>query len=188
MADILVEISGDVIIVCLNYFLAHQGRTNYGSANVRYRKERYIDINDFLKMKPNPNINVIFDEIDRMVGVNSFNLVEKDSEIKTIYNINLMKEWKSVIGFSGTISESTVDQLRAELKNPICIDIPSLRTNGNSNKVVSVVKIKDYNQLFNKIEEKINDCGADNANFIVIFDDKVTLHEFHRTSACVIPS
>ena len=56
-----------------------------------------------------------------------------------------MKSWKSVIGFSGTISQSTTDQLISELKDPVCIDVPSLRVNGNNNKVVSVVQSVNQN-------------------------------------------
>jgi hypothetical protein len=54
-----------------------------------------------------------------------------------------MKQWKSIIGFSGTIADSTITQMIAELKDPLCIDIPSLRLNGNSNKLTSVDKVKD---------------------------------------------
>jgi hypothetical protein len=64
-----------VIIVCLTDFLAHQGRMNYGSANVRNGKITYMSLSDFLKMKPEPGTYVIFDEIDQMLGVNSFHLI-----------------------------------------------------------------------------------------------------------------
>lgn len=62
-----------------------------------------------------------------------------------------MKQWKSIIGFSGTIADSTTTQMIAELKDPLCIDIPSLRLNGNSNKLISVNKVKDQAQLFNSV-------------------------------------
>ncbi len=62
-----------------------------------------MSIADFFKRKPDPNVHVIFDEIDSMLGANSFNLVyqtietkETDKVIKTdivkaIYNVSLMK-------------------------------------------------------------------------------------------------
>ena len=77
-----------------------------------------------------------------MMGINSFNLIENDDEVTAVYQASLMKQWKSVIGFSGTISYSTISQIRAELKDPICIDIPSLRKNGNNNKVSKVIKVQ----------------------------------------------
>jgi hypothetical protein len=52
-----------------------------------------------------------------------------------------MKEWKSVTGLSGTIAEGAVVSVRAELKDPICIEIPSLRKNGNNNKISKVIKV-----------------------------------------------
>lgn len=76
LADILVELSGNVIIVCLNDFLAYCSRENYGSSNVRYDKITYMSITDFLKIKPDSNINVIYDEIDSMLGTSSFNLIK----------------------------------------------------------------------------------------------------------------
>lgn len=66
-----------VIIVCLNNFLAHWGRMNYGSLNVENDKITYMSIDHFIKRKPNSNVHVIFDEIDSMLGVNSLSLIEK---------------------------------------------------------------------------------------------------------------
>jgi hypothetical protein len=76
LADILVEISGNVIIVCLNNFLAHQGRVYYGSTNIISDKIIYMSFDNFLKRRPEPGTHVIFDEIDQMLGVNSFRVVE----------------------------------------------------------------------------------------------------------------
>ena len=64
LADILAAIDGDVIIVCLNNFLSHWGRMNYGSTNVRDDKITYMPLDHFIKRKPNPAVHVIFDEID----------------------------------------------------------------------------------------------------------------------------
>ena len=51
---------------------------------------------------------MIFDEIDQMMGVNSFNLIEDGVNVRAVYQASLMKQWKAVIGFSGTISQSTI--------------------------------------------------------------------------------
>jgi hypothetical protein len=104
LADILCGMDGDVIIVGLNNFLSHWGRMTYGSLNVRDGNVTYMALKYFSKMKPNPNTHVIFDEIDQMLGVNSFDLIERDHHIMAVYQASLMKQWKSVIGFSGTIS------------------------------------------------------------------------------------
>ena len=104
LADMLEQVDDNVIIVCMNEFLAHQGRTIYGSKKVVKGTIIYISIHDFLKMTPNQRFNVIFDEMDSMVGVNSFRILIKELLAKPVYNTSLMRQWKSVIGFSGTIS------------------------------------------------------------------------------------
>jgi hypothetical protein len=86
-----------------------------------------------------------------------------------------MKEWKSVIGFSGTISRSTVDQLIAELKDPVCIDVPSLRTHGTNNKIIGVIRTTNQDNLFNSITSRIEDRLPQNENFIVVFEDAKAL-------------
>jgi len=48
---------------------------NYGSLNVRHERIIYMPINEFLKRKPDPKVHVILDEIDSMLGTNSFNFV-----------------------------------------------------------------------------------------------------------------
>ena len=101
-----------------------------------------MPLEHFIQREPNEDVHVIFDEVDQMLGTNSFNLVEEGREVKAVYQASLMKKWKSVIGFSGTISQSTITQIRAELKDPICVEIPSLRKNGNNNRVAKVIKVE----------------------------------------------
>lgn len=50
-----------------------------------------MSIAEFLKMKPDPTIIVIYDEIDSMLGVNSFNLIQQSESITAVYNASLMK-------------------------------------------------------------------------------------------------
>jgi hypothetical protein len=69
LADILVERSDEVIIVCLNDYLVHQGRRKYESPNVRFGKIIYMTLHEFLKRNPDRYVDVIFDEIDQMMGV-----------------------------------------------------------------------------------------------------------------------
>jgi len=106
LADILVEYSQKVIIVCTNNFLAHSGRKYYGSYNVRDDKIEYMTLSHFLKRTPEPSTHVLFDEIDQMLGVNSFSLIDDKEEktTKAVFNASTMKDWKSVTGLSGTIS------------------------------------------------------------------------------------
>src|SRR5688572_17959440 len=91
LADILVALDGEVIIVGLNNFLSHWGRTNYGSFNVLNNKVTYMPLEHFIKRDPNKLINVIFDEVDQMLGVNSFNLIEKGTDVKAVYQASLMR-------------------------------------------------------------------------------------------------
>lgn len=44
-----------------------------------------MPLDHFIKRQPNNNVHVIFDEIDSMLGVNSFNLLEKGDEVTAIY-------------------------------------------------------------------------------------------------------
>jgi hypothetical protein len=105
LADVLIEYNQKVIIVCTDGYLAHNGRKNYGSNNVRDGRIEYLPLKHFLKRTPDPQIHVIFDEIDQMLGVNSLTLLD-DKESKTtkaVFVASTMKEWKSVTGLSGTI-------------------------------------------------------------------------------------
>ena len=81
-----------------------------------------------------------------------------------------------------------MDQLIAELKDPVCIDIASLRLNGNNNKIVSVVKTINQDNLFNTIEKTIQERLSQNENFIVIFEDSHTLQKYIQTSAFITTS
>ena len=63
----------------------------YGSLNVENDKIIYMPIDHFIKRQPNKDVHVIFDEIDSMLGVDSFNLIEKDNEATAIYHASLMK-------------------------------------------------------------------------------------------------
>ena len=81
-----------------------------------------------------------------------------------------MKEWKSVIGFSGTISYSTIAQIRAELKDPLCIEIQSLRKNANNNKVSKVIKVNEA-QLNKAIADRIKELSTTCNNFIIVFNE-----------------
>ena len=86
-------------------------------------------------------MNVIYDEVDQMLGTHSLSLLPFNEGVKVVYQGSVMKGWKSVIGFSGTIAQSTLAQIRAELKDPLSLVIPSLRKNGSNNRVSKVVKV-----------------------------------------------
>jgi peptidyl-tRNA hydrolase len=64
---------------------------NYGSPNVSSGKIVYMSISDFLKMTPDSNTIVIYDEIDSMLGTSSFNLLKQSESIKSVYNASLMR-------------------------------------------------------------------------------------------------
>jgi hypothetical protein len=141
----------------------------------------------FLKRDPESNTHVIFDEIDSMLGVNSFSLID-DKEInmtKAIFNASLMRSWKSVIGFSGTISPSTLSTIRTELKDPMCIDIPSLRLNGSNNRIAKVVKIDKDSDLCDAISNRIKELLDLSSNFIIVFKDLKDLRTFQQDPTCI---
>ena len=85
LADILSHLEGKVIIVCVNNFLAHWGRTVYGSFNVKAEKIDYMPLEHFIKRTPDKNTHVIFDEIDQMLGSKSFSMIEEGSDVTAIY-------------------------------------------------------------------------------------------------------
>ena len=48
--------------------------------------------------------------------------------MEDFYNIAQIKKWKSLIGFSGTLSDSTITGIKSELENDtFTFKIPSLR-------------------------------------------------------------
>ena len=49
-----------------------------------------------------------------------------------------------------------MNQLRSELKDPLCLEIPSLRKHGNENKVTKVIKV-DKDEINASIIQRIND-------------------------------
>lgn len=146
----------------------------------------------FLKREPDHQIHVIFDEIDQMLGVDSFSLIEDEigesqSITRAVFNASLMKQWKSVIGLSGTISQSTISSIKTELTNSICIDIPSLRMNGSNNKVSKVIKVDDNDSdLFNAVCHRIKELQSKQNNFIVVFKDKDHLELFQTNASLFI--
>lgn len=98
-----------------------------------------------------------------------------------------MLQWKSIVGFSGTISQSTITQIRLEFDKAICINIPSLRIKGGSNTVAQVIKIDDNGdaaKLYDAVAERINELKkkTDCVNYIVIFENLQHLNSF-KTSA-----
>jgi hypothetical protein len=41
-----------------------------------------------------------------MLGEKSFHLIESQTHVRGIYYPEVMKKWKALVGFSGTISDS----------------------------------------------------------------------------------
>jgi hypothetical protein len=59
-------------------------------------------------MVPEPDTLVIIDEIDQMLSETSFTLEEEDDhKVRCFFLPELLAQWKRIIGFSGTVSEST---------------------------------------------------------------------------------
>ena len=97
-----------VIIVCLNRFLAYWGQSTYGSPYVANGTIRYIDLESFLQTTPDKDTVVICDEVDQMIGAKSFKLSEETNKLATFYFPSFLQEWGQVVGFSGTMSDATI--------------------------------------------------------------------------------
>ena len=94
-------------------------------------------------MDPVEDSVVIFDEIDQMVSCNSFYLKETKNVIEACYLPSLLTKWKHILGFSGTMSIATSQQLRYSFPQAKSIWVPSLRKYGNTNKLVYVQKVAE---------------------------------------------
>jgi hypothetical protein len=61
-----------------------------------------------MKMNPEEDTIVNIDEIDQALSETSFIIEEEDdNKVKYFFLPELLTKWKRIIGFSGTISEST---------------------------------------------------------------------------------
>ena len=78
-----------------------------------------------------------------MISCNSFYLNEKNYTIEACYLPNLLTKWNNVLGFSGTMSSATSQQLRFSFPGAKSIWVPSLRKYGNTNKLVHVQKVTE---------------------------------------------
>jgi len=61
-------------------------------------------------------------------------------------------------------------QIRAELKDPICFAISSLRKNGNNNKISKIIS-SSKEHLNKNILQRMQELKELNKNFIVLFSD-----------------
>lgn len=93
-----------IIVVCLNEFLAFWSSFIYGSFFVAKQRIRYISLAVFLTIPVEPNVFVVFDEIEHMLGA-SFKVVH--DEVNKIYRCFYLPAhllgWGQFIGFSGTM-------------------------------------------------------------------------------------
>ena len=100
-------IDQEVIVVCLNEFLAFWSSTTYGSPFVTNGTIRYMSLQKFLKLSPEEGVLVIVDEVDQIVGRHSFKLKFEPDSITPFYLPSFLTSWGQIIGFSGTMSEAT---------------------------------------------------------------------------------
>ena len=116
--------------------MAAQGKNTYATGG----NIEYISLATFNRKQPNPNTYVIYDEIDQIMGSNSFFTTKGVNDVhKCSYRPSVMAEWGCVMGFSGTVTESTQTQFQAEFSNALTLTIPSLRLGGSSNKITEVI-------------------------------------------------
>ena len=158
------------MIVCLNSFLAYWGSGTYGSTWVNKGQIQYVSLEHFLKMKPVEDSVAIFDEIDQMVSCNSFYLNESNYVVEACYSPSLLTKWKNIIGFSGTMSSATAQQLRYSFPQAKSIWVPSLRKYGNANELVHVQKVSESG-LVAPVISRMKALNNQFNNFIVFCKD-----------------
>ena len=128
-----------------------------------------MSLTTFNRKFPQQDTFVIFDEIDQMMGTSAFYLLkEGETGLRSLYRPSQMEKWKCIMGFSGTIAESTQQQFETEFENAVCITIPSLRETGYNNKVVSVVERSD--DLTKDLKMTIPKTLTSSTNLILIFE------------------
>ena len=67
-----------------------------------------MNLKTFLQTTPDKNTIVIFDEINQMVGAQSFQITEDVNNCESFYFPAFLLEWGQVVGFSGTMSDATI--------------------------------------------------------------------------------
>lgn len=160
-------------IATLTKFLANWAKMAYGGVNMLNKKINYLTVKDLVEMNPLVGEYLIVDEIDQMVGRSSFYHVDTGDSIECIHTSSLFDKWKAMVGFSGSLSEATIMQLREELNNPLCLIIPSLRNQGLENKLAMVVEASDDDDdLKGKVAKRIGEMRAKINNFVVIMKDE----------------
>jgi hypothetical protein len=105
-----------------------------------------------------------------MLGMNSFEVVDNGDSLTAFYQGSVMSQWKSMIGFSGTLAPSTLAQIKVELDQPICISIPLLRKDGVENRLVDVVGVLKSQKIIS-IVEAISERKYSCTNFVIILND-----------------
>ena len=72
-----------------------------------------------------------------------FYINESNHVLEACYFSSLLTKWKHILGFSGTMSSATSQQLRYSFPEAKSIWVPSLRKYGNTNKLVHVQKVAE---------------------------------------------
>ena len=93
LADMQAMAGTNVIIVCLNRFLAYWGQNTYDSPYVANFSIRYMDLHSFMQTTPDKNTVIICDEIDQMLGPKSFMLNKLEDSMQAFYFPSFLQEW-----------------------------------------------------------------------------------------------
>ena len=113
-----------MFVVCLNEFLASQSDLKYNSSS----EIEYCSLDSFLRTPPLKKALVIFDEIDQMIGKESLQMLPGYfGDYKLRYVPASFQEWRSVIAFSGTISDDILKQFKTDFTGALTFKFPSLR-------------------------------------------------------------
>ena len=98
----------NIIVVCLNDFLAFWSSFIYGSSFVAKQRIRYMSLAVFLSIPVEKNVIVFFDEIEHML-MKSFKIIYDESKnVSTCFYLPAhLSEWGQIIGFTGTMGAAS---------------------------------------------------------------------------------
>ena len=98
----------NIIIVCLNDFLAFWSSFIYGSSFVAKQRIRYMSLAVFLSIPVEANVIVFFDEVEHML-MKSFKILRDESKnVSTCFYLPAhLSKWGQIIGLTGTMGAAS---------------------------------------------------------------------------------
>jgi hypothetical protein len=174
-----------VLLVGANEFLKHWAETHYGTDNpdVQHCSKR-----EYLEMEPNKDTAVVIDEIDLMLSNGSFYLRE-NKVLKTVTPFCLpafIREWGTVIGLSGTVSQTNETELKSMIPGVKVLRVPPMRKTEQEHEIVKIVKYIESVECPTFEKAVLHQMELDKnkyKNFVQVFKNTEELLKFTDTCA-----